>query len=133
MTERRDYVEPKVAEHLTLSEAVERIHLLEAALMPFALIGVKIADARMRIGAETEAARVRGEKVDDAPAGGCWVNNIRSSAMLPCETYFYTAIDARGRAVVEARMLASVDAIVELTNAEEEKAKAIDSGERSDH
>jgi hypothetical protein len=116
-----EYTEPKRPEEMTRDELVARVHCLERGIMPFAKIALGMMDARIRLDAEGR---------NEEPAGGHWVNNLRSSAMSKSEVYFFSAFEIRGRADTEADFMRDMERLATLTKASQEKASTVD---RTDH
>lgn len=75
---------------------LDRILNLEAALLPFAQIGMVLSNARMCL---------RGAGKADEPAGGHWVNQVTSTHLAQTEANFFRAIDAVGRKRIEEHMM----------------------------
>lgn len=74
-------------ELISLEEAVERVKTLEAALQNFAQVGVVMSNAKFNLAANSRP---------DEPAGGYWVNGIKTAIMKPADFMFFRAIEAYG-------------------------------------
>lgn len=81
---------------LAIVYLIQRIKVLQSALLPFGVIGTVFSNAKIDL-----TARGRPEE----PAGGTWCSNPPDNiALQPNEKYFYNAIDALGRAHVQGHM-----------------------------
>lgn len=75
---------------------LDRIHVLEGTLLPFAQIGMVLSNARLCL---------RGAGKSDEPCGGHWINQVTSVHMAQTEHHFFLAIDAVGRKRTEEHMM----------------------------
>lgn len=100
---------------------IERIEVLEGALMPFATQAVVLSNAHMCLVA---AGR------PNEPAGGTWYSNPpQGIQMQATEGLFFNAIDALGRGHVEDHMASMFQRMQERVALQTQKDVAVESGE----
>lgn len=75
---------------------LDRIHVLEGTLLPFAQIGMVLSNARLCL---------RGAGKSEEPCGGHWINQVTSVHMAQTEHHYFMAIDAVGRKRTEEHMM----------------------------
>lgn len=107
------------AEQELLGNMLERIAQLEAALLPFAVTGMNIAQARMMLDANGK------QKIS---AGGSWVSTLDSISCSATESIFYDAIDASGRARIELHMQQEFTKMQTAMAAADERDDHVDAG-----
>lgn len=99
---------------------IERVRVLEDALLPFATKAIGLANAKMCLAAE-------GRPND--PAGGTWASNPPKGITLhPNAGLFYNACDAYGRARVQAHMEAIFKRLQATMAAQVEKDEHVEDG-----
>lgn len=99
---------------------LQRINVLQTALMPFATQAMVLANARMALMAVGS----------NDPAGGTWFSNPpQGIQMQATEGLFFNACDALGRGHVEDCMARTFEAVQQRAKEQAEKDKAVEAGE----
>lgn len=93
--------------------AIDRIKLLESALMPFAQGAMTMANSHMCLAALSRP---------DEPAGGMWISNPPDGIQLmPNQGLFFAACDALGRQRVHDHMATCLDMMHDMTKLANER------------
>ena len=105
-------------ELLSLEEAIERVKVLEKSLQRFAQIGIVMSNAKFNLAA---ADRV------DEPAGGYWVNGIKSAVMKPADFLFFDAVMSYGAQRAESEFCE------EMAKVQAAREAQVEAGEKTQH
>src|ERR1035437_4414122 len=98
------------------SAMLDRIAVIEDALLPFATHALMLANMHMVLTAEGRSTE---------PSGGTWLNGLNNAQMQSNERIFYLAADAIGRAYAEKRIMDIFAKIQEVNVAEAERQKHV--------
>lgn len=104
---------------IILGDMLERIATLEAAVLPFAVAGMNMAQARLMLNAKG---------MQTTPAGGTWISTLNNISVTAADAIFYDAIDALGHARVNVHMQEQFAAMQRAMKASDERDDHVEAG-----
>jgi hypothetical protein len=108
------------AEQQTLIKfLLDRVKVLEDALMPFGSSAMVMSNARMCLIADNRP---------DEPAGGTWFSNVQGIQLQPNEGLYFSACDAIGRQRVHDHTVEVFERLQKMREQQAEKDKHVDDG-----